>query len=372
MAGQVYAVASGKGGVGKTTTVVNLGVVLRRADHTVALVDGDLGMANLGTMIGVAGDATLHDVLAGEARVEEAIVEEAPGFGVLAGSEELTSYPDADPRALREVLETLASSYEYVLVDTGAGMSHEDVLPLGLADQVVLVTSPEPAAIGDTRKTAELAGLAEGDLAGLVITMADESTDTAAIAAEVDTDLLGVIPFDATVRQSTTTATPLEGLDPESPAATAYRELATTLDEATDAPATRAPAAAPAGGAEATVATEEAVSSVGDGTESAGDATEVGASEPEEAPESDTDGAAPSGPADAVSGESREEESADDDGDAVDADELDELSSEESVDPSTDDSAEAETDSETDEANDQDANDASEDGFFAKLTGLFR
>ncbi|MFB6353612.1 MAG: MinD/ParA family protein [Halobacteriales archaeon] len=229
MAGEVIAVASGKGGVGKTTTVVNLGVVLRRADHTVALVDGDLGMANLGRLLGIDASTTLHDVLAGEATVEEAIVEEAPGFGVLAGSGELSSYPDAEPSGLRDVLETLAADYEFVLVDTGAGMSHEDVLPLGLADRVVLVTTPEPASIGDTQKTAELADLADGTIAGLVVTMADDGTDGRHIARQVGVELLGVVPYDPAVRESTASATPLEALDPDGPAAAAYRELAATL-----------------------------------------------------------------------------------------------------------------------------------------------
>lgn len=243
MAGQVLAVASGKGGVGKTTTVVNLGVVLRRADHTVALVDGDLGMANLGTMLGVDAESSIHDVLAGAVSVEDAVVEEAPGFGVLVGSPNLESYPDADPRELRGVLESLAESYDFVLVDTGAGMSHEDVLPLGLADRVVLVTTPEPAAIGDVRKTAELAGLAEGDIAGLVVSMAEDTTDATHVGSQVGVEVIGVIPFDHTVRESTASATPLEGLDPDSPAAVAYRQLADTLADSATA-TTRAPAAA--------------------------------------------------------------------------------------------------------------------------------
>lgn len=231
MAGQVFAIASGKGGVGKTTTVVNLGVILRRSDHSVALVDADLGMANLGPMLGVTGELTLHDVLSGRATLDDALVEEAPGFAVLPGSGSLTDYADADPRNLGDVLDTLAESYDFVLVDTGAGMSHEDVLPLGLADGVLLVASPDPAAIGDTRKTAELADLAQGDIAGLVVTKADSDTDAKHVASQIGVDLLGVIPYDPTVRDSTASGRPLEATDPDTPAARAYRELASRLVE---------------------------------------------------------------------------------------------------------------------------------------------
>lgn len=372
MAGQVYAVASGKGGVGKTTTVVNLGVVLRRADHTVALVDADLGMANLGTMLGVDGEATLHDVLAGEVGVEEAVVEEAPGFGVLAGSPDLTSYPDADPRELRGVLETLAESYDYVLVDTGAGMSHEDVLPLGLADQVLLVTTPEPAAIGDTRKTADLADLAAGDLAGLVVTMADEATDAKYVASQVGVELLGVIPFDATVRKSTASATPLEGLDPDSPAATAYRELAARIADDAVEPETRAPTAEPTAG-RGTADTADGPSDGGATRATDAVGGDVGSNEP----------------VDAGNAEDAIEVDANDAHEAADVEPTDEpTDAEAAIDPSADAVDEAGTPADDAEAVDgEDAADAEEaedyleefeddepasGGLFSKLTRLFR
>lgn len=229
MPGDVYAVASGKGGVGKTTTVVNLGVVLRRANHSVALVDADLGMANLGTVLGVEGEATIHDVLSGEATLDEALVEEAAGFAVLVGSRDLASYPDADPAGLKGIIGTLSERYDVVLVDTGAGISYEDVLPLGLVDGVILVTTPDPAAVGDTTKTAQLTGLSSGVVEGLVVTHAGPTTDATHIASQIGVELLGVIPHDSAVRESTAAGRPLEAMAPDSPGAAAYRELASTL-----------------------------------------------------------------------------------------------------------------------------------------------
>jgi septum site-determining protein MinD len=229
MDGEVVAVASGKGGVGKTTTVVNLGVVLRRANHSVALVDADLGMANLGQMLGISNQTTLHDILAGEASLEVALVTEAAGFAILPGSQTLTDFSTADPRGLGDVLDELAAVYDYVLVDTGAGMSHEGVLPLGLADRVLLVTSPDPAAVDNTRKTADLTEMADGVMAGVVVTKASNRSDGKDLAAEIGVDLLGVIPFDPAVRRSTANGRPLEVMDPESPAVDAYRALAEAL-----------------------------------------------------------------------------------------------------------------------------------------------
>ncbi|MDZ7701377.1 MAG: P-loop NTPase [Halobacteriales archaeon] len=352
MVGQVVAVASGKGGVGKTTTVVNLGVVLRRAEHSVVLVDADLGMANLGPMLGISGEPTLHDVLAGTASLEEALVEEAPGFAVLPGSDSLTDYPSADPRNLGDVLESLAEEFDFVLVDTGAGMSHEDVLPLGLADRVVLVASPDPAAIGDTRKTAELAGLARGDIAGLVVTKADEGTDAAEVAAQVGVDLLGVIPYDVTVRKSTASGRPLEAVDTETPAAVAYRALADTLVDGSADPLRGSPSAEElgAGSADAPSPEPEPEVDTAPGAEQADEATTSTApeapvepgEEPEVEPPDPATPAAPEGeeaaePTAATPDDGPEPASADEPGDDAEesADDVDEPRAEERDDDMT-------------------------------------
>ncbi|MFB6299976.1 MAG: P-loop NTPase [Halobacteriales archaeon] len=232
MTGHVYAVASGKGGVGKTTTVVNLGVMLRAEGHSVALVDADLGMPNLANMIGVDHQPTLHDVLADEATIDAAINEESEGFGIIQGTRDLSGFARADPSGLQAVVEELADRYEYVLLDTGPGLSHEDVLPLGIADEVILVTTPNDVSIGDVEKTDELVDIVDGITAGVVITHANQDTDPERIGDLLETTVLGVIPEDNVVPQSIAASQPLEAFDPDSRAAAAYRRLAARLIEA--------------------------------------------------------------------------------------------------------------------------------------------
>lgn len=232
MTGHVYAVASGKGGVGKTTTVVNLGVMLRAEGNSVVLVDADLGMPNLADMLGVDHDPTLHDVLAGDATVEDAINEESEGFGIVQGTHDLTGFAIAEPTGLGDVVEELAERYEYVLLDTGPGLSHEDVLPLGLANEVILVTTPSETSVGDVEKTNELVDIVDGEVAGVVITHADQDTDPEEIGDRLGTTVLGVIPNDPVVRKSNRASQPLEAFDPDSRAAAAYRRLAARLIEA--------------------------------------------------------------------------------------------------------------------------------------------
>lgn len=229
MSGRVFAVASGKGGVGKTTTVANLGVMIRSAGNTVAVVDGDLGMPNLGTLLGITPDVTLHAVLAGEATVEDAIVSAGEGFSVLAGGDDLDEFAAADPGELGTVIAALAETHDYVLIDTSAGLSYEGVLPLGLVDGIVLITTPDKTAIGDTAKTAKFAETIDGRIEGVVVTRTDGSVDGEEIAEELAVELLGVVPEDEAVSSSRKAGEPLLMHAPESPAGKAYRRLAATL-----------------------------------------------------------------------------------------------------------------------------------------------
>jgi len=229
MTGTALAVTSGKGGVGKSTTALNLGVALLAEGHSVALVDADLGMANLGTMVGIESDHTLHDVLAGEADVEEATVTEGESFAVVPGDRDLGGYAAADPAGLPGVLADLAERYEFVVVDAGAGLGYADVVPIEAADEVVLVTTPADTAVGDTAKLAEFSGLVDGALRGVVVTRAGNDTDGEAIAAEIGTELLAVVPEDPAVPESAAAGQSLERHAPDSTAAAAYRRLARVL-----------------------------------------------------------------------------------------------------------------------------------------------
>lgn len=226
MRGTVVTVTSGKGGVGKTTTALNLAAALGGDGFSVTLVDADLGMANIGTMLDVRADLTLHDVLAGRADVESAVVSTRESMDIVPGGRNLGQYAEADAGRLPGVLDTLAERYGYVVVDTGAGLGYADVVPLEAADEVLLVTTPLDAAVIDTTKLAEFSGRVDARVRGVVVTRADEDTDPTAIAAGIGTELLGVVPEDPNVPESTAAGNTLRQHAPDSPAGVAYGQLA--------------------------------------------------------------------------------------------------------------------------------------------------
>jgi septum site-determining protein MinD len=227
MSGYVCTVAGGKGGVGKTTSAVNVGVALQERGYDVVVVDADLGMANLGAMLEIDHDTSVHEILSGEAAVSEALTDATRGVTVIPGEQSLEAFADADPAKLRKVIKTLRNAYDVVLIDTGAGLSHEVAVPLGLADGIILVTTPDDVAVGDTVKTAEVAERIDGKVLGSVLNRVNRTTDVGGIQDTLGLPLLAVIPDNTPATEQE----PLVVHAPDSPAADAFEQLTANLDD---------------------------------------------------------------------------------------------------------------------------------------------
>ena len=147
---RTIAFTSGKGGVGKSNLVLNTGLLLARYERRVALLDGDLGLANLTVLMGQAPKYDLRDVIAGDKRMREILMEGPNGLRVIpagSGVAELANLSEAERQELFEQLRDIESSVDFLLIDTGAGIS-DTVLSLILAsDESVVVTQPEPTAL---------------------------------------------------------------------------------------------------------------------------------------------------------------------------------------------------------------------------------
>ena len=146
------AIASGKGGVGKTTVVANTAAVLATEGFRVLAVDADFGLANLALMLGVTPGPTLEDALEGRATLSSTLLEPLPGLTLVPGANGVRRLGALSPlatRALLDGIETLTAGFDLVLVDVAAGIAPPVLATLGWADDVVVVLGEDPASFVD-------------------------------------------------------------------------------------------------------------------------------------------------------------------------------------------------------------------------------
>lgn len=150
---RVIAVASGKGGVGKTNFTVNLALALQKAGKKIIVFDADLGMANIDVVLGVVPSFTLTHVIKGQKTLEEIMLDGPEGIKILpgsSGSEELVYLSDQQIQNLIRQWNNLEGEFDYILVDTGAGIHSNVINFLLAADDVVVILTPEPPSITDS------------------------------------------------------------------------------------------------------------------------------------------------------------------------------------------------------------------------------
>ncbi|MFB6146398.1 MAG: P-loop NTPase [Halobacteriaceae archaeon] len=235
---EALAVASGKGGTGKTTTAVALGMALAD-EYDVTVVDADTGMANLLFHADlVDAETTLHDLLVegADAAVEDAVYERF-GMRVVPCGTDLAGFRAADPARLRAVIATLAADADVLLLDSPATLESKGaVLPLVLADRTVVVVQPSVPALADALKVQEYARSYDTGVAGLVFNRVHDAGDVEGVVEKAEQyfggPALATVPDEDAVRAARRAGVPLLEHAPESAAADAFREAASVLDPA--------------------------------------------------------------------------------------------------------------------------------------------
>jgi len=238
---EAFAVASGKGGTGKTTTTVALGMALSE-EYDVTIVDADTGMANLLFHTGLTdADVTLQDLLVADGAredtdvaVEDAVYERF-GMSVVPCGTSLAAFEDADPDRLRDVVAELAEGTDVLLLDSPAALgSKSAILPIVLADRVVVVLQPTIPALSDGLKVQEYANSYGTDTAGVVFNKVHDPEKARDVAEKTeryfDGPTLTTVPDSDAARSARRAGEPLLAHAPESEAALAYREAAADLD----------------------------------------------------------------------------------------------------------------------------------------------
>jgi septum site-determining protein MinD len=230
---KAYTIASGKGGTGKTTVTANLGTALAQHGRETCIVDTDVGMANLGLVLGLAETPiTLHEVLAGTASIRDAMYEGPYGLKVVPCGLSLQGFQNANPERLTDVMCDLTDRCEFLLLDAPAGIGTDGVIPLTVADEVLLVVNPEISSIVDALKIKILTETVGGTIGGAILNRAIlEETEMSRrkIEKTLDVSIIDTVPEDANVRRAAAAKTPVVVGAPGSESSKAFRRIAAKL-----------------------------------------------------------------------------------------------------------------------------------------------
>lgn len=149
---RVIAVTSGKGGVGKTNFTVNLALALAEYGQRVIILDGDLGLANVDIAFGLSAQYTIEHLLSGEKTIEEILLMGPRGIGIIPGGSGVQGLANLERDKLTNVVANLGrleKMADLLIIDTGAGLGHTVQNFLQAADDIIMVTTPEPTALTD-------------------------------------------------------------------------------------------------------------------------------------------------------------------------------------------------------------------------------
>jgi flagellar biosynthesis protein FlhG len=249
VSGRITAVTSGKGGVGKTFMAANVAAALARRGERVLVLDADLGLANLDVVLNLHPKLTLHDVFTGKAELSDAILPAPGGFSVLLAGSGLVEYSrlTAEVREqLLAVIQKVTPRFDRILLDTGAGISDVVLYAVSLADEVMVVATPEPTSLTDAYATIKVLATQQqrkviklvvnqvgrlgegrvirGQLQQVVDRYVTNGTDT-----PLKIELLGEVPTDPAVREAVQRRQLLLESIPGCPAATAVTGIAEKL-----------------------------------------------------------------------------------------------------------------------------------------------
>lgn len=226
-------IASGKGGVGKTSVTLNLGLALAQMKKRVVVIDGDLAMANLGILMGIEhAPITLHNVLVGEVDVKDAVYEGPMGLKYIPAGLSLDKLRKIDFTRLKEAVDGLADSADFVLVDSPSGLGTDGENALRASKEVLLIVTPEPSSLADCLKVKAQAARADINAVGVVynmVTGVPEEIKSKDVATVLETPVLVEIPFDSAVRRASASQEPVLIKFPNSPFSRGIRQVAAKI-----------------------------------------------------------------------------------------------------------------------------------------------
>jgi flagellar biosynthesis protein FlhG len=237
------AITSGKGGVGKTNVAINLAVSLARLRHRVAILDADFGLGNVDVLLGLAPSAHIGHVLSGEKRIAEVLVAGPRGVQLIpasSGLAQLTALTSGQWDRLGEALDEIADDFDYLIIDTGAGISGNVIDAIRIASRALVVTSLDPTAVVDAYALIKLLSATDpAQEIGIVVNNARDASEPQLVFAQLEVaaarflkrriTYFGFIAQDPGVREAVLAQRAIVDHLPQAPASRCFRILAARL-----------------------------------------------------------------------------------------------------------------------------------------------
>ncbi|MFO8153481.1 P-loop NTPase [Thioalkalivibrio sp.] len=241
---RIIAITSGKGGVGKSSIAVNLGLTLARYGRRVCILDADTGLANVNILLGLRPGRSLEHVLAGECPIEDILLEAAHGLKVIPGANGISECVNLDPERQQRLVTELSrieGDFDYLLLDTAAGISETTLDFVSAAHQVLLVITPEPTALTDAFSLLKLALRRHPVDCEVVVNMAASFNEAHSVFQrfhgavgkylEADVSFLGFVQRDESLRTAVSLQHPVALFPETDPSARPFQRLAEALEE---------------------------------------------------------------------------------------------------------------------------------------------
>jgi septum site-determining protein MinD len=231
---KLITITSGKGGVGKTTTAINLATALNSFGKDVVVVDANLTTPNVGLHLGAPiVPVSLNHVLSGKAKLQDAIYEHESGTKIIPSSLSVNELRNVNHKKLKEVGKRLRKMADIIIYDSAAGLGEEAIAAIESADELVIVTNPEIPAVTDALKTSKLIEQLGKTVKGVIVARVEKGSRTqmplSNIAEMLELPILGVIPEDKRVQQSLVMKDSVVHIFPKSKPAFAYKRIAAKL-----------------------------------------------------------------------------------------------------------------------------------------------
>lgn len=235
MSAIVITITSGKGGVGKTTTTANLGVALALAGKRVVTIDADIGLRNLDVVMGLENRIVydLVDVVEERCRLRQAMIRDKRLSGLyLIPAAQTRDKTAISPEDMIRVCDQLRPDFDYVLVDSPAGIERGFQNAVAPADEITIVTTPEVAAVRDADRIIGLLEAEEKNTPRLIINRfkpdmvrRGDMLGTSDVIEVLAIELVGIVPEDEGIIISTNRGVPA-ALDEKALAGQAFRNIA--------------------------------------------------------------------------------------------------------------------------------------------------